>query len=178
MRCLLNYGVTFLQQFLQCRRFVLSTFCYENHVNVDARDRREYRYRIETSDTKASSISIGISSGLSEVSVSVSVSVQGFLQSRYQSRYRIIDFSTKLQGNFMPLCSKSIGISINIGDLTGISINISISLGICKVSVSVSIQGYPKYQYQSRYQLRAAQSISISIVSKNLVPSVSDSYKQ
>ena len=75
----------------------------------------------------------------------------------------------------MPLCSESIGISINIGDLTGISINISISLGICKVSVSVSvsIQGYPKYQYQSRYQLRAAQSISISIVSKNLVPSVS-----
>ena len=73
----------------------------------------------------------------------------------------------------MPLCSESIGISINIGDLTGISINISISLGICKVSVSVSvsIQGYPKYQYQSRYQLRAAQ--SISIVSKNLVPSVS-----
>ena len=75
----------------------------------------------------------------------------------------------------MPLCSESIGISINIGDLTGISINISISLGICKVSVSVSvsIQGYPKYQYQSGYQLRAAQSISISIVSKNLVPSVS-----
>ena len=138
-----------------------------------SRDRREYRYRIETSDTKASSISIGISSGLSEVSVSVSVSVQGFLKSRYQSRYHIIDFSTKLQGNFMPLCSESIGISINIGDLTGISINISISLGICKVSVSVSIQGYPKYQYQSRYQLRAAQSISISIVSKNLVPSVS-----
>ena len=78
----------------------------------------------------------------------------------------------------MPLCSESIGISINIGDLTGISINISISLGICKVSVSlsVSIQGHPKYQYQSRYQLRAAQSISISIVSKNLVPSVSDIY--
>ena len=78
----------------------------------------------------------------------------------------------------MPLCSESIGISINIGDLTGISINISISLGICKVSVSVSvsIQGYPKYQYQSRYQLRAAQSISISIVSKNLVPSVSGLY--
>ena len=73
----------------------------------------------------------------------------------------------------MPLCSESIGISINIGDLTGISINISISLGICKVSVSLSIQGHPKYQYQSRYQLRAAQSISISIVSKNLVPSVS-----
>ena len=56
-------------------------------VQVVIRDRREYRYRIETSDTKASSISIGISSGLSEVSVSVSVSVQGFLQSRYQSRY-------------------------------------------------------------------------------------------
>ena len=147
----------------------------EYSLRLLVRDRREYRYRIETSDTKASSISIGISSGLSEVSVSVSVSVQGFLQSRYQSRYRIIDFSTKLQGNFMPLCSESIGISINIGDLTGISINISISLGICKVSVSVSvsIQGYPKYQYQSRYQLRAAQSISISIVSKNLVPSVS-----
>ena len=40
------------------------------------RDRRDYRYRIESTDTKAAGISIGLDPGIFWVSVSVSVSIQ------------------------------------------------------------------------------------------------------
>ena len=43
---------------------------------LSTRDRREYQYRIESTDTKAASISISLDPGISGVSVSVSVSIQ------------------------------------------------------------------------------------------------------
>ena len=45
-------------------------------VSEPIRDRREYQYRIESTDTKAASISISLDPGISGVSVSVSVSIQ------------------------------------------------------------------------------------------------------
>ena len=57
------------------------------------RDRREYRYRIENTDTKDCGISIGLDWGISWVSVSVSVSIRDIFESRYQyqSRLRPLD---------------------------------------------------------------------------------------
>ena len=42
---------------------------------IGARDRRDYRYRIESTDTKAAGISIGLDPGIFWVSVSVLVSI-------------------------------------------------------------------------------------------------------